>query len=345
MNCFLVKTVLVSLVLFCDYSHANADPNCAEAILKSLDWGQGIGGHHLRMTTTVTAGTTKAPDSKGTETHRDSIQISDALFDAKLGKYRIATVQGLSSLMIRSDSEVVNEEGDFGYFALGNQEEFVLRMLNGPKTVLEDDSPRPYFDGLQLTMMQNSIRLFPLSLLCSQEMPDQSTLEMIDFIVESGDESNVKSSDEKTEDGREVRVFRVKRPFKAKEPGACCYRIIVALDGVGKGLVAEVHEGYMKPEELSADYVSESQLKPRQIISTYTKWMELDSESGKKCIVPASIEKKKMIKDAGASFLNKQTTEFRWQPLGDVKEGEYSFERCNEVAIELRRSIDNYLRR
>jgi hypothetical protein len=345
MKCFLIKTVLVSLFSFSDYSYAHADPNCSEAILKSLDWGQGIGGHHLRMTTTVTSGTTKAPGSEQSETHRDSIQISDALFDAIHGRYRIATVQGLSSLMIKSDSEVVNEEVDFGYFALGNQEEFVLRMLNGPKTVLENESPRPYLDGLQLTMMQNSIRLFPLSLLCSHEIPDQSTLEMIDFIVESGDDSNVKSSDEKTEDGREIRVFRVKRPFKAKEPGACCYRIIVALDGVGKGLVAEVHEGYMKPEELSADYVSESQLKPRQTISTYTKWIELDSESGKKCIVPASIVKKKIIKDPGASLLNKQTTEFRWQPLGDVKAGEYSFERCNDVAIELRRSIDNYLRR
>ena len=345
MKHFLLVMFFVFAGLSRQPTHAQVEVSCADAILKSLDWGKIISGHRLKMSTTVSVGVTNSTDNHGPETHKDSIQISDAIFDAKRGRYRIATIQGLSSLVIKNSSDVVNEKTDFGYLALGNQDEFFLRMLDGPNNVLQDDSPRSYFDGLQLTMMQNSIRLFPISLMNISETPDQTTIEMIDFIVENTNERNVQISEEKATDGRNARVFRVKRPFKAKSPGACCYRIVVSLDGLDNGLVTEVHEGYMKQEELAADYVSESQLKPRQIVSTYTKWMTFDSESSEKCIVPAHITKKKLIKDPGVSLLNKQTTEFTWEPLGDTDESEFSFERCSEVATELRKSVDEFLRR
>lgn len=275
------------------------------------------------------------------DVHYDAVNQLFILRDSASKDWSVSRALGWRRLNISFDQKIIFEQDSDAVYAKANNNTGII-LFRLPREKPEE------FPGTSADLLDSlfnaEVSQLAISMLSWQRTPGSKFLDyLVDYCLDPTNKSRINKSEELV-DGVNRIVYRIS--IKYSDDTIYGIRIVVSESGFDKGLITEIHLGYLKKEEFKASYLSEDQLQTLPKVYTKTKWKEFiaGAESDDAIVVPLRISKREEQEQAIKSA-ELASYDFDWKPLSDDSKQKINLEEAKKKAQELAKDIDKILNR
>jgi hypothetical protein len=336
----LAATTSSSLCSAQEYGH-----HVVDSLVRSSDWLETAWSKdfELKLTRRKTCVTEPRGEyaSSFSDRHLDIAYQMTLLRDSARNEWIVSRAFGWNQLSISNNQQTAYEQHSDLVYANGNGDNSMV-LWRQPIGIRAD------FQGTPAQLLENlfsaEINHLAISILSMERKPGSDFLDyLVDFCLDPSNKLLINKQEELV-DGVNRLVYRISMRYSAERVYGI--RIVVSESGFDRGLITELHYGYIKKDEFKASYLSENQLQPYPKIYTKTNWQEFSLDESKKItiVVPHRISKREDTMEAmkGAEIAR---YDFDWKPLSEESKQKINLDEAKKKAEELAKDIDKILNR
>jgi hypothetical protein len=321
---------------------ADTTDELVHRVLRSMDWTDKLPSHELEFQLNRTTKFDSAsPQSKGpSASYYELISKVRSRYDASEGKIWIASSYGTTSLKTGPDTYF--EDQGASCVCIGDRNnclKWTIDQRSKPESL--KGSYDKIFENSAFVGFSLQTHLFQIGV--SRPRDDPYLLKVTGFILDNPDRVKVSKEEARSDNGKEVTVYRLTRLFP-KTSSASAEKFVFSNEGFDRGCLIELQQGFLYGDAAKNTYSRDDQFDRKQVDLIRVDWKELElGRDSEKQILPVRMTQKCALN--GGTTVNHQSVSLDWKPLLNSSDASFTEEEAVDQARAFRKAIDKKFNR